>query len=100
MTLGGLAEREMVLGNRVQPAGLLRTLRRQLIREVQRAGVIGNVKDAAATQCRELRKRVYGAQDADDPLTARIGRTPRSSCGWADSISRTASPSARTPTRR
>jgi hypothetical protein len=59
MTLGELAEREMVSGNRVQPAGLLRTLRRQLIREVQRASVIGNVKHAAATQCRELRKRVF-----------------------------------------
>jgi hypothetical protein len=73
MTLGELAEREMVSGNRVQPAGLLRTLRRQLIREVQRAGVIGNVKHAAATQCRELRKRVFGARDADDPFDCSYG---------------------------
>jgi hypothetical protein len=57
MTLGELAEREMVSGNRVQPAGLLRTLRRQLIREVQRAGVIGNVKHA----------------DADDPFDCSYG---------------------------
>jgi hypothetical protein len=53
MTPGELAEREMVSGNRVRPAGLLRTLRRQLISEVQRADNILISKDERQ-KCRSI----------------------------------------------
>jgi len=39
-----------------------------LVREVRQAGMAGAVKHAAATLGRELRKRVSGTRDADDPF--------------------------------
>jgi SAM-dependent methyltransferase len=68
VTLGEIAS-----GNRVQPAGLLRMFRRQLIREVRRVGVAGCVKHAAAILGRELRERVSGARGADDRFDRTYG---------------------------
>jgi SAM-dependent methyltransferase len=73
MTLGEIAKRERVSGNRVQVAGLLRTIRRQLIRKVRQVGVIATVNHAAATLGIEFRRWVSGARDADDPFDCKYG---------------------------